>query len=348
MAEAKLGWARDIVTKLVRVIRELSDVRKQKYRGCCQAWCLGQAKCLSFPRKVSSVIVMTQLSHVKTDWTPADAKTPIIFHFLKNKFLSENHQLLVKMNMHQWYILHKYTVRGVWPWTSRKFFTPTICLMPAHSLSLNVEVGPGGSRQSDHRRHFPVSSVTGKPVCHWPWRQSTRCCRVTRVANIDWRVAAHFSSQHVQHNFRIALSRCSLNLDDPHCWLVQVIRIFTPTVGLELLSVQIKEGVEESEWVPMLRIRAGGWCQIKKGAVRPRADAGTWPWSQLCVECEMSEEELQRARNRIIKIDLTKTEQSRNITVNAELPIVGLEMINILTNREIFVVINKIFWPQPG
>ena len=119
-------------------------------------------------------------------------------------------------------------------------------------------------------------------------------------------------------------SRCSLNLDDPHCWLVQVIRIFTPTVGL--LSVQIKEGVEESEWVPMLRIRAGGWCQIKKGAVRPRADAGTWPWSQLCVECEMSEEELQRrARNRIIKIELTKTEQSRNITVNAALPIVGLK-----------------------
>ena len=39
----------------------------------------------------------------------------------------------------------------------------------------------------------------------------------------------------------------------------------------------------------------------------------------------MSEEELQRARNRIIKIELTKTEQSRNITVNAALPIVGLK-----------------------
>lgn len=104
-----------------------------------------QAKCLSSQRKVSSVIVMTQLSHVKTDWTLAHAKTPIIFHFLKNKFLSENHQLLVKMNMHQWYILHKYTVRGVWPWTSRKFFTPTICLMPAHSLSLNVRWDPGGA-----------------------------------------------------------------------------------------------------------------------------------------------------------------------------------------------------------
>ena len=44
---------------------------------------------------------MTRLSRVKMDWTPADAKAHIIVHFLTNKFLSENHQLLVKMNMHQ-------------------------------------------------------------------------------------------------------------------------------------------------------------------------------------------------------------------------------------------------------
>ena len=110
MTEAKLRCVRDIVTNLVRVIGELSNVRKQKYRGCCQAQ--AQAKCLSFPRKVSSVIVMTRLSRVKMDWTPADAKTHIIVHFLTNKFLSENHQLLVKMNMHQCYILHKYTCVG--------------------------------------------------------------------------------------------------------------------------------------------------------------------------------------------------------------------------------------------
>lgn len=73
-----------------------------------------------------------------------------------------------------------------------------------------------------------------------------------------------------------------------HNGLVQVIPIFTPSVGLEL---QIKEDVEE--WAAVDPRRPGPWCQIKKGAVKPRADAGTRRGSQLCVEWEMSEEELQ-------------------------------------------------------
>ena len=64
------------------------------------------------------------------------------------------------------------------------------------------------------------------------------------------------------------------------------------------------------------RIRAGAWCQIKKGAVRPGADTGPRPG--ITVMCRMGDERREEeARNRIIKIKLTKTEQFRSIIVNA-------------------------------
>ena len=153
-----------------------------------------------------------------------------------------NHQLLVKMNMHQWYILHKYTVRGVWPWTSRKFFTPTICPMPAHSLSVRVEMlDPGEPAQSGQ---------CGCPLWRGRWPLTTAVTRHSDKGGEYWLTSctAHFSSEHVQHNFRITLDSvgaASIGWPATDCW-VQVIPIFTPSVGLQLLSVQIKEGVEES------------------------------------------------------------------------------------------------------
>ena len=143
-----------------------------------------------------------------------------------------NHQLLVKMNMHQWYILHKYTVRGVWPWTSRKFFTPTICPMPAHSLSVWRCWTQG-----------MVSSVTGKVA-------TDHCCDPAQWQG--WRIlidelhrSLQLGARPTQFQNHTRLSRCSLNWMTRN-WLVQVIQIFSPCVGLQLLSVQIKEGVEES------------------------------------------------------------------------------------------------------
>ena len=182
--------------------RELSNVRKQKYRGCCQAQ--AQAKCLSFPRKVSSVIVMTRLSRVKMDWTPADAKTHIIVHFLTNKFLSENHQLLVKMNMHQWYILHKYTCVGSGLALDMEEIFHTHNLSNAGPLSVKpCRERPDlkDTRKVTMSSMFLDNSICWSPlwqgswsliftVCHWPWRMLAAWPgRVTRVANIDWRVA---------------------------------------------------------------------------------------------------------------------------------------------------------------
>ena len=228
---------------------------------------------------------MTRLSRVKMDWTPADAKTHIIVHFLTNKFLSENHQLLVKMNMHQWYILHKYTCVGSGLALDMEEIFHTHNLSNVGPLSVKPcrEAGPKGHQKSDNvinvsgQQHLLESSVTGKLVPDFhgvPLTMEDAGC-LTRQSDKGgeyWLTSctAHFTSEHVQHNFRITHSQCSPNLDDPQLTGASNSDFYPDWVlGSQLPSVLIKEDVEE--WALVLS-RPGG--QEAAGAKLRRVQSG--------------------------------------------------------------------------
>ena len=237
------------------------------------------AKCLSFQRKVSSVIVMTRLSHVKMDWTPADAKTPIIFHFLRNKFLSEIISFWLKwICINDIFYINIPCVgsgpghRGNFSHPQSVLCRPTLCLSVWRCWTQGM-----------------VSSVTGKVA-------TDHCCDPAQWQG--WRIlidelhrSLQLGARPTQFQNHTRLSRCSLNWMTRN-WLVQVIQIFTPSVGLQLLSVQIKEGVEESgvgcsEWQGSEQAPGAKLRRVQSGP--GQTQAGTRR-SQLCVEWEMSEE----------------------------------------------------------
>ena len=165
--------------------------------------------------------------------------------------------------------------------------------MPAHSLSVRVErLDPGEPAQSGQcwcplwRGSWPLTTVVHCWLL-WPGR-------VTRVANIDWRVAPLTSARSTSNTISESHSTQSVQpqLDDPQLTGASN-SDFYPECGAPapLGPDQGRCGGVRSGLLGVARIRAGGWCQIKKGAVRPGADAGTRRRSQLCVEWEMSEEE---------------------------------------------------------
>ena len=244
------------------------------------------AKCLSFQRKVSSVIVMTRLSHVKMDWTPADAKTPIIFHFLRNKFLSEIISFWLKWICINDIFYINIPCVGSGPGHRGNFSHPQSVLCRP-TLCPCGDVGPRGASTE-----WPllVSSVTGKVA-------TDHCCDPAQWQG--WRIlidelhrSLQLGARPTQFQNHTRLSRCSLNWMT-HNWLVTGASNsdFYPECGAPapLGPDQGRCGGVRSGLLGVARIRAGAWCQIKKGAVRPGADAGTRR-SQLCVEWEMSEE----------------------------------------------------------
>ena len=243
------------------------------------------AKCLSFQRKVSSVIVMTRLSHVKMDWTPADAKTPIIFHFLRNKFLSEIISFWLKwICINDIFYINIPCVgsgpghRGNFSHPQSVLCRPTLCLSVwrCWTQGSQYRVATAGVLCDGEGGHWPLL---------WPGT-------VTRVANIDWRVAPLTSARSTSNTISESHSTQSVQpqLDDPQLTGASN-SDFYPECGAPapLGPDQGRCGGVRSGLLGVARIRAGGWCQIKKGAVRPGADAGTRR-SQLCVEWEMSEE----------------------------------------------------------
>ena len=149
--------------------------------------------------------------------------------------------------------------------------------MPAHSLSVRVERSDPGEPAQSGQCWCPLWQGS------WPLTTVVHCCDPAEWQG--WRIlidelhrSLQLGARPTQFQNHTRLSRCSLNWMTRN-WLVQVIPIFTPSVGLQLLSVQIKEGVEESgvgcsEWQGSEQAAGAKLRRVQSGPGQTRGPGG--------------------------------------------------------------------------